>query len=369
MRSAPTAAAAIACRIPVKGTASGVFAGAASGEDREDATDAAFPAADASAPVVASPAPKRRAASSTSGTQTRPNRPVARQSLRLIPSSPASRRATGVASTPESSAVESSGVPDRVAPGFAGTDPPAAVTASSTSARLTRPPRPEPVTAARSMPWSQAKARAWGVAKTSSAVVPRSDSGTTTSVADTADGAAAAGVGAGAAAREGSGAGAAGAASAFGAAASPASPASPAPGDRSAMKASISASGTDGSAETPMRAPTGRTSPVWATMRRSTPSKPAARSFMTLVDSIATSRSPSAKESPSARCHSSTVPSDMVMPHLGISMALMVLISHLHDLAHGVLDTACARNPGLLQRGEEGHRGMRRHDQLDRGPQ
>lgn len=259
-----------------------------------------------------------RSASRTSASQTRPREPVARQSCRLMPRDFASRRATGVASTPLSSSEVRPGTPDRVGDGASATVPPAERIASWTSATEIRPSRPVPVTRPRSIDNSSASRRECGVANTSPFVCPRSESGTAVVPGVLADACAAGADGVGVT-RGSAGVGCP-------------------PGDRSGSDAgtesapmpvrnsSISASETAASADTARTAPTGNVAPGLATMRRSAPSNGASNSLVILLVSISQIRSPFEKGVPSSINHSVTVPSSMDRPHLGTSISLMSLM-------------------------------------------
>ena len=86
----------------------------------------------------------------------------------------------------------------------------------------------------------------------------------------------------------------------------------------SSTKASISASGTEASAITPMRPPTESTSPSAATRRRKTPAAGASTTLLIFSLSTSTTSSPTSSSAPSSTSHSITVPSVIVRPHFGM---------------------------------------------------
>ena len=93
------------------------------------------------------------------------------------------------------------------------------------------------------------------------------------------------------------------------------------------MKRSTSDSGTSASANTPISAPTARTSPGAPRIRRSTPETGASTEFTILSVSTSSSASPLWTGCPGAKCQAVTVPSCISMPHFGIVIGWMAPVT------------------------------------------
>src|SRR5208283_1491534 len=139
-----------------------------------------------------------------------------------------------------------------------------------------------------------------------------------------------------------------------------------------AIKASISLSGTVGSATTAISAPTGRSVCSSATWRRSVPLTGLSYALVILVVSISAISSPTEISAPSGLAQDATLPSVIARPNFGMVIATISAMSDnllrliAHHGAHRGLHPVGVRDVEILEVRREWHGDMRRADHPDR---